>query len=105
MKVKFIESNGTVHEVQAQADLSLMQIAQENGIKGIVGECGGSCSCGTCHVYIEAPWQAMLPPAAEAESYMLEGVLDRKSSSRLGCQICMNANLDGVEVRLPASQF
>ena len=102
--VTYIEHNGTTHTVDAPSERTLMQIAVDNAVPGILGDCGGSCSCATCHGYIDARWADCLPPVSETEAFMLEGVPEPRESSRLCCQIKMCAELDGVVVRLPLEQ-
>lgn len=102
--VTYIEHDGTTHRVEAALDRSLMQIALDNSVRGILAECGGSCSCGTCHGYIDPAWTHKLPPIEETEAFMLEAVLEPAKNSRLCCQIRMRAELDGIVVRLPADQ-
>jgi ferredoxin, 2Fe-2S len=103
--IVFIEHNGEKREVQAEAGRSVMQAAVENAVPGIVADCGGSCSCGTCHGFIDPAWLEMIPPAGTAEAAMLEGLLELKANSRLTCQIAVTADIDGMIVRLPKSQF
>lgn len=103
-KIVFIEANGKEHPVTVQSGRSLMQAAIDNMIPGIVAECGGSCSCATCHGYLEAPWSERVPPAGAQENSLLEGLLDVALNSRLTCQVEVTDDLDGMVVRLPASQ-
>ena len=103
--IVFIEHDGEKREVQAEAGRSVMQAAVENAVPGIVADCGGSCSCGTCHGFVDPAWLAKIPPAGTAESALLEGLLELKPNSRLTCQITVTANIDGMIVRLPKSQF
>ena len=100
----YIEHDGTTRVVEGAADRTLMQLALDHGVTGILGDCGGACSCATCHGYIDERWTPALPPMSETESFMLEGVPDRRDNSRLCCQIKLTAALDGVVVRLPAEQ-
>ncbi len=102
--VTFIEHDGTTHEVQAPNERSLMQIAVDNGVPGLLGDCGGSCSCATCHGYVDPRWADKLPPQSETEVFMLESVPDLRESSRLCCQIKMKDELDGIVVQLPEEQ-
>ncbi|XAH21561.1 2Fe-2S iron-sulfur cluster-binding protein [Xylophilus sp. GW821-FHT01B05] len=102
--VTYIENNGTVHRVDAALDRSLMQLALDHSVPGILGDCGGSCSCATCHGYIDAEWAGRLPAISETEAFMLEGVPEPRATSRLCCQIKMRTELDGIVVRLPAEQ-
>ena len=103
--IVFIEHDGKEHDVQAEAGRSVMQAAVENAVPGIVADCGGSCSCGTCHGFIDPAWLARIPPAGTAESALLEGLLELKPNSRLTCQIAVTVDIDGMVVRLPKSQF
>ena len=101
----YIEYDGTTRRVEARLDRTVMQIAVEHSVPGILADCGGSCSCGTCHAYIDAPWRDLLPPIAESEAFMLEAVPEPREGSRLCCQLPMRAELDGMVVRLPAEQL
>ena len=104
-KVVYIEHNGTQHEIDVTDGWTLMQGATLNGIDGIEGECGGSCSCATCHVYVDEAFLGKLDAASEMEDEMLEcTVCERKANSRLCCQIKMSPELDGIVVRMPEAQ-
>lgn len=104
-RITFIEHNGTRHVIDATDEQSLMQAAVDHMIPGIVADCGGACSCGTCHAYIDAPWAGKLAPPKEDEATLLDGALHVEPGSRLTCQIKLSADLDGLVVRLPVSQF
>ncbi|SDY54619.1 2Fe-2S iron-sulfur cluster-binding protein [Pseudomonas sp. NFACC08-1] len=103
-KVVFIEHSDVVHSVEAETGRSLMQIAVDNLVPGIDGECGGACSCATCHVYVDPAWQSLLPARSSDETFMLEGAFEVNESSRLGCQLKMCEEWDGLVVRIPVSQ-
>jgi len=103
-QVVFIDHQGADSRVEAPIGRSLMQVAIDHGISGILGDCGGSCSCATCHGYVDEPWTAKLPPRSETEVFMLEGVPEPRETSRLCCQIRMTSELDGIVVRLPEEQ-
>jgi ferredoxin, 2Fe-2S len=90
--------------VDADAGISLMQLALRNGIPGIIGECGGVMSCATCHVYVDAAWYDLLPPAKDGELAMLEFADERAATSRLCCQIKVRDELDGLIVYVPQAQ-
>ncbi len=82
-----------------------MQAAVDNGISGIVAECGGACACATCHVYIDPPDLGRMPAASLIEREMLDGVAaERRPESRLSCQIRLTDALDGLVVRVPERQ-
>jgi 2Fe-2S ferredoxin len=103
--ITYIEHNGTAYRIEnAPANRSLMQIAVDNNVPGILGDCGGTCSCATCHGYIDSEWQPLLPPISETEAFMLEGVPEPRETSRLCCQLRVTEALDGLVVRLPEEQ-
>jgi 2Fe-2S ferredoxin len=104
-KITFIEHNDTEHVVEADVGRSVMQAAVDNFVPGIVADCGGSCSCATCHAFVDSRWLAKIPEAASNEESLLEGLLDRQTDSRLTCQIRITPSLDGLVLRLPKSQF
>jgi len=104
-KIVLIEFDGTVHEVEAPLGVSIRDTAINQGVEGVVGSCGGYCSCGTCHGYVDEKWLDKLPPITSDESGMIECVHDPKPNSRLTCQIPMTSELDGIVIRLPARQF
>jgi 2Fe-2S ferredoxin len=101
----FIEHNGTQHQVSGESGHSLMQIANDHAVPGVLGDCGGNGSCATCHGYIDPPWQDRLAPPSADEDMMLDGVMERQPGSRLTCQIKMTEALAGLVVRWPASQM
>lgn len=85
--------------------MTLMQVALQNNVHGIDAECGGSCSCATCHVYVDAAFVERLPAPDEMEAELLEGVAARRElGSRLGCQVVLTPELEGVIVRVPERQ-
>lgn len=77
---------------------TLMEAAIDNGVAGIVAECGGACACATCHAYVAEDWLDKLPAISDMEDQMLDSVLDRRANSRLSCQIEMVESLDGLEI-------
>ncbi len=104
-RVRFVSADGKVREVEATNGSSLMQAATDNAIAEIVAECGGACSCATCHCYIDEAWTAKLPKADEIEQAMLECALEPRENSRLSCQITVSDELDGITVHLPEAQY
>ncbi len=105
IKVTFIEHDGTERSVEAVDGNSLMLAAVSNSVPGIDADCGGCCSCGTCHVYVNEEWLDKLKPMDDDEEDMLDMVDDRRSNSRLACQITVRENLDGLVVTTPEFQF
>jgi 2Fe-2S ferredoxin len=99
-KMTFIERNGTRREVEAPIGLSVLEIAQRNDID-IEGACEGSLACSTCHVIVDPDWFELLKDATEDEEDMLDLAFGLTQTSRLGCQIIMTEELDGLTVRLP----
>ena len=98
-------ADGTVHRIEAAENESLMRAAVRHGIEGIVAECGGECACATCHVYVDERFHGMLQPPNATECELLDFVAaERKTTSRLSCQIKLVAAIDGIEVTLPDRQ-
>ncbi|SEB62067.1 2Fe-2S iron-sulfur cluster binding domain-containing protein [Pseudomonas marginalis] len=102
--VIFIEVGGTHHTLEVAVGQSLMQAALDNSIPGIFGDCGGSCTCATCHAYLDPAWARHLPAITENEQGLLEVVMNPNENSRLTCQVIMTPELEGLIVRLPNSQ-
>ncbi|WP_142849703.1 ferredoxin family 2Fe-2S iron-sulfur cluster binding protein [Telmatospirillum sp. J64-1] len=101
-KMTFIDPDGTRHEVEAPEGLSVLEIAHRNKIE-LEGACEGSLACSTCHVIVAPEWFDKLSEASEDEEDMLDLAFGLSSTSRLGCQIIMSKDLDGLEVSLPAA--
>jgi 2Fe-2S ferredoxin len=101
----FIEHDGNQHEVEAQTDLSVMNAAISNGVPGIDADCGGACSCATCHVFVDEVWREKVGAPGEYEEPMLDMSPFREAGSRLSCQINVTEELDGLVVRLPQFQY
>ncbi len=99
-KMTFIERDGTRREVDAPLGLSVLEIAHKNDID-IEGACEGSLACSTCHVIVEPDWYELLKEASEDEEDMLDLAFGLTATSRLGCQIIITEELDGLTVRLP----
>ena len=104
-QVTYIETSGKTHLVDLPLGATLMEGAVQNDVKGIVAECGGSCMCATCHVYVDAQFVDLLPEMEEEEDEMLDGAAaERKANSRLGCQVRVSNKLDGFIVHIPEKQ-
>ena len=103
-KVTFIEHDGTVHDVDAEIGESLMEAAMRGSVAGIVAECGGSCTCATCHIYVDDAWLAKTGERSLEEDEQLDNAYDVRPNSRLSCQIKMTDELDGILVRTPSYQ-
>lgn len=104
--VLFVEASGAEHRIDVPTGENLMRAALNEGLEGMVGECGGGLACATCHCYVEEGWADRLPAPAQTELDMLECTAsERRPSSRLGCQIIASDTLDGLVVHLPAAQY
>jgi 2Fe-2S ferredoxin len=104
--IHYILQDGNTRTIDAKPGSSVMENAVRNNVRGIDAECGGSCSCATCHVYVDDAFVALLPPADDMENDLLDGVAaERQPGSRLSCQITMTAALDGLTVRVPETQI
>lgn len=101
----FIEHNGTAHQVKGDIGQSVMQAATFASVPGISADCGGACSCATCHTYIDDAWLGKVPEAQGMENDMLEYAFERRESSRLSCQMIISEDMDGMVLHLPSSQF
>ncbi len=101
-KMTFIIPSGSRVEVDAPVGLSVLEIAHRNKVE-LEGACEGSLACSTCHVIVETEWYDMLSNATEDEEDMLDLAFGLTQTSRLGCQIIMTDELDGLVVRLPAA--
>jgi len=105
INIIFLEHDGTEHPVEAKVGSSLMLAAVTNGVPGIDADCGGACSCATCHVYIKETWLNKVSEINPMEEAMLGLSPDRKPNSRLACQVPVAEELDGLIVSVPEFQF
>jgi 2Fe-2S ferredoxin len=103
-KITYISNTGEERTVETSVGMTVMRTAIAQAIPGIDADCGGSCACATCHVYVDPAWFPKLEPAGDGEVDMLDFVIDRQPTSRLSCQIEITGELDGLVVRTPATQ-
>jgi 2Fe-2S ferredoxin len=103
-KITFISFGGGSRTVEVASGTSLMRAATDNRIDGIDGDCGGNCACATCHVYIDPGWVERVGARTPCEVDMLNLVAELRDTSRLACQIDVDASLDGLIVATPESQ-
>lgn len=104
-KVIYVLPDGSERSVEARAGASVMTAAIQHGIAGILAECGGNCSCATCHVYVREGFWPLVGPPGDLEDDLLDlGVTERRPGSRLSCQIIMDPAMDGLTVDIPAAQ-
>lgn len=104
-RITYIEHNGTEHVIDASNGDTVMDAAIKNLVPGIDADCGGACSCGTCHVFVDEQWIQAVGEPGEFEEPMLDINPERGANSRLSCQIDISDELDGLVVRLPEFQF
>jgi 2Fe-2S ferredoxin len=105
IRIRFISTDQSIQDIQAQSGQSLMKAAVDAGVKGIEADCGGTLTCATCHVMIDSPWAEKLPKPVADEIDMLDFAASPvEAGSRLSCQVRLTPELDGLVVRLPASQ-
>ena len=105
IKVRFVQADGSAREIEVGEGQSVMEAALNNGVPGIVADCGGNCSCATCRVFVDPAWRDRAGSAGELELEMLDLHADRHGGERLSCQIVATPDLDGLTVRVPRSQF
>lgn len=104
-RITFIEHNGTTYEIDANDGESVMQAALDNLVPGLIGDCGGCCTCATCHCFVDEGFANVLPAISVDEQSILDGLLEIKATSRLSCQLKVGPELEGLTVHLPESQY
>jgi ferredoxin, 2Fe-2S len=103
-EVTYVQPDGSRRTCSLSEGESVMDGALDNGILGINAQCGGGCTCATCHCYVLEPAAARLPPPHQDELDLLEYVWERRPNSRLSCQLRVDAECDGWIVEVPAQQ-
>lgn len=104
-EARFVGADGAQAVLDVPVGQTLMQVAVDNLVPGVIGDCGGFAACGTCHVLVDERFLALLPAPSEDEEIMLAGLLNPvTATSRLACQIAMTGQLDGITVHVPESQ-
>lgn len=104
-KIIYIDHSEQRYELDVPVGKTIMEGAVENAVPGVDGDCGGQCSCATCHVYIEPQFAHLLPEKTEVETEMLELAVEVNEDSRLGCRLKIDETYDGIVVHTPESQF
>ncbi len=102
--VSFICPDGKQRKIDADIGATVMEAAVDNGVPGIIGECGGACACATCQVYVDEQWLGKLKPMDDMEDAMLESAQQRRPNSRLSCQIELLPELDGLQVQVAPNE-
>lgn len=103
-KITYIDSTGKNYTVDGAVGQTVMETAIKHNVPGIVAECGGACSCATCHIYVDEAWRAATGEPSQMEEDMLDFAWEPKPESRLSCQIRIKAEYDGLVVRIPENQ-
>jgi 2Fe-2S ferredoxin len=101
-KVIFVSPDGSRKEIDAPCGISLLEVAHQNGVS-LEGACEGSLACSTCHVVVDQSFYELLPAATEDEEDMLDLAFGLTHTSRLGCQIIVTEQLDGIVLHLPTA--
>ena len=104
-RITFVEADGKAHVLQVEPGQSIMHVAVENDIRGILADCGGCCSCATCHCYVDDAWTPRFAPASSEEAELISYAFDARPNSRLSCQLVLQVEHDGIVVRLPRRQI
>ena len=99
MKIVAIDRNGKQYTLEGTEGWTVMEALRDAGLP-IIAECGGACSCATCHVYVDEAWFDKLPQARPEEIAMLDMALAVQPNSRLSCQITCSDATDGLRVTL-----
>ena len=102
MKIRVIDAGGKEHELEGLEGWRVMEVIRDWGV-AIKAECGGSCSCASCQVYVEEVWLDHLPAPTDDEEDLLYSTLDTRPNSRLSCQILLSEKLDGLKVTIAPS--
>jgi len=105
IRVTFIAHDASSKVVEIEPGGSLMQAAKANAVPGIDADCGGACSCATCHVFVDQDWFGRIGRIEHWEESMLGLTPDRQANSRLACQIKLSEALDGLVVTTPEFQY
>jgi 2Fe-2S ferredoxin len=100
--VTYILADGSEHELEVPRGQTVMDGSVRNNLPGIIAECGGGCSCATCHVYLDPRWQDSFAEATDEELELLEFTDGAMPDSRLSCQLVLAERCDGVRVTVPA---
>jgi ferredoxin, 2Fe-2S len=103
-KITYIDHSGRDYVVEGEVGQTVMETAIKHDVPGIVAECGGACSCATCHVYVDDAWRGVTGEPSQMEEDMLDFAFDVRPESRLSCQLRITDAFDGLIVRIPEHQ-
>lgn len=100
LTVTFVQADGLERQLEAKPGQSLMEVGRDNGVAGILADCGGGCDCGTCHVFIDEKWRDLVGPPNDIEVGTLDLMVPNavEGQSRLSCQVKLTPELNGLKV-------
>jgi 2Fe-2S ferredoxin len=104
-RITFVQPDGSRRTLEVPSGRTAMEAARDNDIRGIRAECGGECSCSTCHCYVEPGWVERLPGKEDEEACLLEFAWEPRAASRLACQLLLTDALDGLVLHVPEKQL
>ena len=99
MHIFCTDMDGKTHKLEATEEWSVMEIIRDGG-QQMLAQCGGSCACASCHIYVAPAWKDKIPEPTEEELGMLDGAFEVTDQSRLACQIIFNKDLDGLQIAI-----
>lgn len=100
VSVKVVNREGAETALEVDEGTTLMEAIRDAGLDDVIGQCGGCCSCATCHVYVDEPWLEKTGAASDEEGALLDGTGVRTAGSRLGCQVSLTSEFSGIKVTL-----
>ncbi len=103
--ITFIQADGVQVTIDVAAGITVMEGARNHGVAGIEAQCGGQCSCSTCHCYVDAAWYPRLPPVGSMEKDLLDFAWQPRETSRLTCQLVADESMDGLVLHVPSQQL
>jgi 2Fe-2S ferredoxin len=103
-KIIYIEPDGQERHIAVRPGMSVMEAAVNNGVQGIIAECGGNCACGTCRVYVAEAWRQVTGQPHDIEKDMIDFIADPDPGLRLSCQLEVTEEMDGLVVRVSPVQ-
>jgi len=103
-RIVFVEPDGSEYAIEIGTGMTVMEAAITRGVPGIDADCGGSCTCSTCHVHVDPAWIDIVGRATGMEEDILDFAVNAGEFSRLSCQICVTAELDGLRLIIPEWQ-
>ena len=103
--IVFVQPDGARTMVKVATGITVMEGARHHGIVGIEAQCGGQCSCSTCHCYVASDWYHLLPPIGPMEKDLLDFAWEPRATSRLTCQLMVDESMDGLELHVPERQL